>query len=290
MFKSGFVTIIGKPNAGKSTLLNQIIGHKISIATSKQNTTRNQIRGIYNDQDSQIVFLDTPGFLKAKTILDENMQKRIVDSLNGVDIILYLLPFWKELDNNYLKLISFNKTGSAKKYLLLSKVDKASNKADVFEAAAKFNDSDLFDKIIPISSHKDINIQSLIEEIKKDLKNDIAYYDKEDSHNNSDKFYISEIIREKALFNLQEEIPHHLFVFVDELKIKKGLISIRAEIVLDRDNLKRILIGKNGSMIKIIGQKAREELEQYFGRKVFLEIFVKIRKDWQNKDSIIKNI
>jgi len=168
---------------------------------------------------------------------------------------------------------------NTKKYLLLTKVDKATNKAQVYEAAAKFKESDIFDEIIPISSHKEININNLLDVIKKDLKSDIAYYDKNDSHSNSDKFYISEIIREKALFNLHEEIPHHLFVFVDELKMQKGLISIRAEIIIDRENLKRIIIGKEGSMIKIIGKKAREELESYYGTKVFLELFVKIRKD-----------
>lgn len=290
MHKSGFVTIVGKPNAGKSTLLNYLIGHKVSIATHKKNTTRNQIKGIYNDDDSQIVFVDTPGFIEAKTRLDEDMHQRIVDSLKGVDIILYLLPFWKELDKDYLDNIEVTKNAKAKKYLLLTKVDKADTKTEVYEAAAKFQEDEMFDKIIPISSFKDINLDNLIVEIKKDLREDIAYYDKDKSNEYSDQFYASEIIREKALFNLQNEIPHHLFVAIDEFELKKDLVKIRAEIIIDRDNLKRIIVGKDGSMIKIIGQKAREELEEYFGRKVFLETFVKVRKDWQNKDSIIKGI
>lgn len=290
MHKSGFVTIVGKPNAGKSTLLNYLIGHKVSIATHKKNTTRNQIKGIYNDDDSQIVFVDTPGFIEAKTRLDEDMHQRIVDSLKGVDIILYLLPFWKELDKDYLDNIEVTKNAKAKKYLLLTKVDKADTKTEVYEAAAKFQEDEMFNKIIPISSFKDINLDNLIVEIKKDLREDIAYYDKDKSNEYSDQFYASEIIREKALFNLQNEIPHHLFVAIDEFELKKDLVKIRAEIIIDRDNLKRIIVGKDGSMIKIIGQKAREELEEYFGRKVFLETFVKVRKDWQNKDSIIKGI
>ncbi len=288
--KSGFVTIVGKPNAGKSTLLNYIIGHKVSIATHKQNTTRNQIRGIYNDNDSQIVFVDTPGFINVKTKLDEDMQQRITSSLKGVDVILYLLPFWKELDEEYLRSIELTKKSSAKKYLLLTKVDKADNKTVVFEAAAKHNENDMFDKILPVSSFKDINLDVLVEEIKKDLKEDIAYYDKDQSHEFTDQFYAAEIIREKALFNLNEEIPHHLFVAIEEFEMRKDSVFMRAEIIIDRDNLKRIVVGKDGSKIKIIGQKAREELENYFGKKVYIETFVKVRKDWQNKDSIIKKI
>ncbi len=288
--KSGFVTIVGKPNAGKSTLLNYLIGHKVSIATHKQNTTRNQIKGIYNDSESQIIFVDTPGFISVKTKLDEDMHQRIVDSIKGVDVILYLLPFWKDLDEDYLRTIELTKNTKAKKYLLLTKVDKAETKDKIFEAAAKYNEQDIFDKIIPISSHRNINIDPLIEEVKKDLKEDIAYYGREDSHEYSDQFYCSEIIREKALFNLDKEIPHHLFVAIEEFDLKPDKVFIRAELIVDRENLKRIVVGKDGQMIKIIGQKAREELENYFGRKVFIETFVKVRKDWKNKDSIIKGI
>ncbi len=288
--KSGFVTIVGKPNAGKSTLINYLIGHKVSIATHKQNTTRNQIKGIYNDDESQIVFVDTPGFIGVKTKLDEDMHQRIVDSIKGVDVILYLLPFWKELDEDYLNTIEVTKNTSAKKYLLLTKVDKADNKARVYEAAAKFADNKYFDKILPISSHRDINIDTLIDEVKKDINVDIAFYGREDSHEYTDQFYCAEIIREKALFNLDEEIPHHLFVAIEEFELRPDKVFIRAELIVDRDNLKRIVVGKEGSMIKIIGQKAREELENYFGRKVYIETFVKVRKDWQNKDSIIKAI
>lgn len=288
--KSGFVTIVGKPNAGKSTLLNYLIGHKVSIATPKQNTTRNQIKGIYNDDDSQIVFVDTPGFIKVKTKLDEDMHQRITDSLKGVDVILYLLPFWKDLDEDYLNSIELTKNTSAKKYLILTKIDKADDKGQVFEAAAKHNETKFFDKIIPVSSFRGVNLEPLIEEIKKELKEDVAYYGREDSHEYSDQFYAAEIIREKALYNLDQEIPHHLFVAIEEFEIKDTSVFIRAELVIDRENLKRIIVGKNGEKIKIIGKKSREELENYFGKKVFIETFVKVRKDWQNKDSIIKRI
>lgn len=288
--KSGFVAIVGKPNAGKSTLINYLIGHKVSIATPKQNTTRNQIKGIFNDEESQIVFVDTPGFIKAKTKLDEDMQQRIIDSLQGVDVVLYLLPFWKSLDEDYLLSINLTKNTSSKKYLLLTKIDKANKKEEVFIAAKKYNETNFFDKIIPVSSFRGSNLEELIKEIKKDLKIDVAYFDRENSHEYSDKFYVSEIIREKALYNLEEEIPHHLFVSIEEFEIKNDSVFIRAELVIDRLNLKRIVVGKDGTMIKIIGEKSRQELENYFGKKVFIETFVKVRKDWQNKDSIIKKI
>lgn len=288
--KSGFVAIVGKPNAGKSTLINYILDNKVSIATHKQNTTRNQIRGIYNDNDSQIVFIDTPGFLKTRNRLDEDMHQRIIDSIKGVNVILYLLPFWKDLDDDYLDSIKVNEKSGSKKYLLLTKIDKAINKEKIYEAAAKFNGKKMFDKIIPISSFKEINLDVLISELKKDLDYDIAYYDRDKFHMNSDEFYSSEIIREKALYNLGDEIPHHLFVSIDEFDNRKDIVYIRAEIIIDRDNLKLIVIGKNGDKIKIIGQKAREELEHYFGKKVYIELFVKVRKNWQNKDSIIKAI
>ncbi len=288
--KSGFVTIVGKPNAGKSTLLNYIIGHKVSIATHKQNTTRNQIKGIYNDKDSQIVFVDTPGFIKAKTRLDEDMHQRILDSLKGVDVILYLLPFWRRLDEDYLKTIEITKNSSAKKFLILTKIDKANTREEIFMAGERLKDNKFFDEIIPVSSFKNQNIETVINEIKKVLKDDVAYYDKNTSHEYSDQFYVAEIIREKALFNLENEIPHHLFVAIEEFDINKERVFVRAEIIIDRDNLKRIVVGKDASKIKIIGQKAREELERYFGKKVFVETFVKVRKDWQNKDSIIKSI
>jgi GTPase len=163
--------------------------------------------------------------------------------------------------------------------LLLTKVDKAENKVDVLQKLQALEGKEFFDKIIPISSFRDINIDTLIKEIKADLKEDIAYYDRDRTHEFDDKFYCSEIIREKALFNLNEEIPHHLFVAIEELEDKGNVVFIRAEIIVDRESLKRIVVGENGSKIKIIGQKAKEELENYFGKKVFIESFVKVRKD-----------
>lgn len=290
MFKSGFVTIIGEPNSGKSTLLNTLIKNKLSIVSFKKNTTRNQIKGIYNDNNSQIIFIDTPGFLFKKTKLDEQMQKRITNSLKDVDIILYLLPFWKEISIEYLKSIKFTKNKISKKYILLTKIDKAINQKQIVEKAIKIDSENLFDKIIPISSVKGKNVEHLISEIKKDLTDNVAYYDRNLSHEYSNEFYVSEIIREKILFKLKDEIPHNIFVKVEEINNKKKNIYINAEIILSREGFKKIIIGKNGEMIKKIGEMSRKELEKYYNKKIFLELFVKVKKDWQNRESIVKFI
>lgn len=290
MFKSGFVTIVGKPNAGKSTLLNSLLKEKIAIATPKKNTTRNQIKGIYNDEDSQIIFIDTPGYLEDKTQLEKQMKKRISDSINGVDIILYLLPFWKKLDSEYIDNIELTSTKNTKKYILLTKIDKSTTKEDVFKKAEEVSKTNIFDKIIPISSIKNLNIDNLIKEIKSDLKEDIPYYDQKKSHEYTDEFYCAEIIREKALFSLSEEIPHELFVAITKFENNKDILKINTEIILSRTSLKKIVIGKQGEMLKKIGQKSRIELENHFKKKVYIEIFVKVREKWQEKESIIKSI
>ncbi|BDV03584.1 MAG: GTPase Era [Candidatus Hepatoplasma scabrum] len=297
--KSGFVTIIGKTNAGKSTLINKIIDQKISIATHRKNTTRNQIRGIYNKKDLQIVFIDTPGFLNQtkNTKLNLEMKKRIIASFLGVDIILFLIPFWGKFDKIYLENLSLlrnkNEQSFPKKYCLITKIDliKKNQNNDLHELVQSIAQLDFFDKIIPISSLKGYNIDLLLEEIKKDLKDDVFYYDQENSNTVSDEFYIAEIIREKVLLYLNNEIPHHIFVKTTEIKTKKDLISIDAEIIVDRESLKKIVIGKQGTKIKQIGQFARIEIEKYFkNKKIYLNLIVKIKKDWQNKESIIKDI
>ncbi len=289
MGKFGFVTIVGKPNAGKSTLLNSIMQQKIAITTHRKNTTRNQIKGIYNDDDSQIVFIDTPGFYETKSKLDRNMHQRILDSLKGVDVVLYLIPFWKKIDLEYLETIDLSKS-KTKKYAIISQIDKNTNQQEIFEMGKKIDSLNIFDKIIPISSLKGYNIENLISEVKKDLKEDQYLYDRTQSYEFDDKFYISEIIREKILVYLNYEVPHDTFVRVVSLENSKNLLKIEVEVFVDRDSQKIIFIGKDGKNIKRIGESARIELEQYFGKKIFLNIFVKVRKSWKNKESIIKEI
>ncbi|CRX36888.1 / era / GTPase Era /:377039 Reverse [Candidatus Hepatoplasma crinochetorum] len=297
--KSGFVTIVGKTNSGKSTLINTIIDQKIAIATHRKNTTRNQIRGIYTKDNLQIVFIDTPGFLNKdkNTKLDIEMKKRIIQSLSGVDIILFLIPFWEKLDKDYLEKISLLNSKknqiSSKKYCLISKIDliKKSKNNNLYELVQSISQLDFFDKIIPISSLKGYNIDLLLDEIKKDLTDNIFYYDSKDQTGINDEFYISEIIREKVLLFLNNEVPHNIFVKTITLERKKDLILIEAEIIVNRDSLKKIVIGRNGQKLKQIGEKARKNLEKYFkNEKIYLNLIVKVKKNWQNKESIIKDI
>lgn len=297
--KSGFVTIVGKTNSGKSTLLNTIIDQKVAIATHRKNTTRNQIRGIYTKDNIQIIFIDTPGFLdkNKNTKLDMEMKKRIIESLSGVDVILFLIPFWEKLDQSYLEKISLLNSRknliSSKKYCLISKIDliKKSKDNNLYELVQSISQFDFFDKIIPISSLKGYNIDHLLEEIKKDLTDNVFYYDQNNQTVISDEFYISEIIREKVLLFLNNEVPHNIFVKTIKLERKKDLILIESEIIVNRDSLKKIVIGKEGQKLKQIGEKARKDLEKYFkSEKIYLNLIVKVKKNWQNKESIIKDI
>ncbi len=287
--KSGFVTIVGKPNAGKSTLINQIAKNKISIATPKRNTTRNQINFIYTDNDSQIIFIDTPGFLEIENNLDEKMVNIIKRNMKEVDLVLFIIKAGEKLDQDYLKKIELidNKT---KKFLLVNKVDLVKSKETLLEDFNEYQEVDIFDEIIPISALKNINIDTLMKEIKKHLPLDVQYYPEDQIVDYSKEFYTAEIIREKILFKFRDEIPHEVFVKVTNFDKEKDLIKIRAEIIISRESLKKIIIGKNGETIKEIGMQARKELERYFDSKIYLETFVKIRKNWKNKESIIKEV
>ncbi len=290
MIKSGFVLIVGKPNSGKSTLLNTLLGKKVAIATPRRNTTRNKIRGIYNDKDSQIIFIDTPGFLNVKTKLDEKMHETIVHSFNDADLILYLLPFWKEIDRDYLKKIEFNKKQSKKNFLILTKVDLEKDKLKILEKINSLRDNELFDEIIPISSFKKENIDVLLNEIKKCLKEDHLLYPKDQIHEMDDRFYIAEIIREKILISYNYEVPHSVYINVKEFKKKNNLLLITADIVVSKESMRPIILGEGGKKIKQIGIMARMTLEKHYNKKIFLELSVKVKKNWQEKDSIIKDL
>ncbi len=287
MIKSGFVTIVGKPNSGKSTLINQIFKKKISIATPKQNTTRNRINAIYNHGDLQISFIDTPGFLNINNKLDEQMIQVIRGAVKEVDIVIFLLGANKDLDVDYLKTIELTER-KTKKYLIINKVDLISKK-ELLDKIQEAQQLDLFDEIIPISALKNKNVDVLLDQIEKDLPEEpVKYFPDDQQVTYSQEFYASEIIREKILFLLNQEIPHEIFVKVTEFEPKTRKIHIRAEIIITRESLKKIVIGQGGSMIKQIGIQARKELEEAFEMPLHLELFVKVRKDWKNKESIIK--
>ncbi len=287
--KFGFVAIIGKPNSGKSTLLNSILNKKISIATNRKNTTRNNIKGIYNDLDSQIVFIDTPGFLEEKNLLDEKMKKNILESISYADLILYLEPFWKDVDENYINKLNLIKEKNKMIYLI-SQIDKSKNQEEIFKRGQEIFNKELFKEIIPISSKKNFNIEKLISIIKNYLEFDLPYYDRNNSLEYDKKFYSSEIIREKILLLLNYELPHRIFVKIEDFKEGEEKIKIFANIYVEKDSQKIILIGKNGEKIKRISSFATSELKNYFNKKVELKIFIKVRKNWKNSESIIKEI
>lgn len=290
MFKSGFVTIIGKPNSGKSTLINTFLKEKISIVTRRINTTRNEIRGIYNDDDSQIIFLDTPGFLKVTNKLDEKMKKIISHSLNEIDVLLYLIPFYEKIDQNYIDLFKIKELENVYKILVVTKLDLLKNKNEIPSLVEKFKSTKIFDTFIPVSSIKKQNIDILLKEIKLHLKDNVKFYETTQKSIEEEKFYISEIIREKLLIYLNDEIPHNIFVRTKEFVKKPNIYKIFCEVIVNRNGLKKIVIGEQGSKLKEIGTKSRIELEKYFKKKIFLELKVIVKEDWLNNEIILKDL
>ncbi len=288
--KSGFVTIIGKTNAGKSTLLNRILKLKVSIATSKPQTTRNAIQGIYNDVDTQIIFIDTPGIVKPHHSLDNYMLKEAFSSLGDIDAVIYLIDSFQEFDQEYEEVMKSRfSTLKVPLFIVLNKIDLQI--APKMEALKKYY-SELFKnaKIIEISALSGFNVDSLISEIKNVLKDGEEYYPEGMISNHPMSFLYSEIIREQLLLNLRHEVPHSSAVKIDKIERKTDTTHIYATIVVDKDSQKGIVIGKNGEMIRLIGQKAREELESILKRKVNLKLYVQVEKGWRNSQRILKEL
>ncbi len=285
--RSGFVSLIGRPNAGKSTLMNSIVGKKVAITSNKPQTTRNVIQGIYNEDDTQIVFVDTPGIHKPNHKLGTYLNKQAYGATFDVDVILFLIdgtaPFGKG-DEFVLEKIK-----EAKKpvILVLNKIDKLS-KEEIYEKIKAYSEIYPFDEIVPTSALKSHNVKELIKTIKKYLTDDICYYDRETITNKPVTFIVSEIVREKAFELTKEEVPHSLTCVVENMKHKKDAYYIQVSIIVDREPLKKILIGKQGSMIKKIGMSARKELEEYFGQSVYLETFVKVIPKWRDKEKYLQ--
>lgn len=286
--KFGFVSIIGEANAGKSTLLNKILKDNISIATKRKNTTKKSIKAIYNDQDSQIVFVDTPGFLKVRTLYDKKVNSEIDNFLQDLNIILFLTPFYQEINENKINQI-FKLKGNAKIYLIITKIDLDLGKQKVFQIATKYKKYK-FDKIIPISSKKNLNINNLIDEIKKDLSLEDIQYSKENNIEESKQSWIEETIRGKILLNFNDEIPHQVLVRTINFKETKDKLEIQIQILVNKNSQKGIIIGKNGEMINKIKEYSKKDIEKKYKKKVYLNISVKTEIDWKNKNSILKEI
>lgn len=284
--KSGFVSIVGRPNVGKSTLLNNILNKKVAITSDKVGTTRNIIYGVYNEKDTQIVFIDTPGIGKAKDKLGTHLNKKAYSSFEN-DIVLFLLDAKTGFGKNDEKILNKLKNDNKKVILVLNKIDMVT-KEELFNQILKIKDLYDFLDIVPVSGLKKKNTEELIKVIKTHLQDDIKYFEDDIITNTSEEFMIGEIIREKALMLTKEEVPHSITTLVENITFKKGICYINALIIVDRNNLKSIIIGKNGSMLKKIGTLARPEIEEYLNKKVYLELFVKTIDNWKQKESMFE--
>lgn len=288
--KSGFVTIVGKPNVGKSTLINNILNNKISIVSSKPATTRIKVLGIYNSEEGQIIFIDTPGMEEGRNQLGKFMQKMILNSLEETDLILFLIDArgWREEDEKILEILK--KTGK-KIVLVINKVDLLKEKERLLPLIEESMERHNFVEVVPISALKKKNIDRLIKSIFTYLPEGEQLYPSDMITNLPLEYKISEIIREKVLNKTYQEVPQEVSVEVEEIREgqkKKDIIFISANIIVERDNLKGIIIGKNGEKIKKIGQLAREEIEILLGKKVFLQLKVKVIKDWRNRPDVFR--
>ncbi len=284
--KSGFVSLVGRPNVGKSTLLNSLLERKIAITSDVSGTTRNIIEGIYNDDDSQIIFIDTPGIHKPQNKLGTLMNKKAYTMIDDVDIILFLIDVEKGYGKGDAFILERLKELNKPVILLMNKVDRI-KKDKLLELINEYKDLYDFKEIIPISALKGDNVKDLIQTLKKYLPDNVKYYSDEDVTNVSRNFIIAEIVREKVLRLTNQEVPHSVTCLVEEYTEEEKSIHIRVLIILDRDNLKKIIIGKNGSMLKKIGTSARIDIEEFLGKKVFLETYVKTIDNWKDRDKYL---
>jgi GTP-binding protein Era len=285
--KSGFVSLVGRPNVGKSTLLNNIIGKKVAITSNKPQTTRNSIQGIYNDEDSQIIFVDTPGIHKPTHKLGTYLNEQAYSSASDVDLLLFLVDGSKELGRGDMFVLEKIKEKHKPIILVINKIDKLTNE-QILLKINEYKDLYNFDEIVPVSAIKQNNTKELIKTIKKYLTDDIKYYEDGTYTNRPITFTISEIVREKIFMLTEEEVPHSITCIVENIEKDKNSYHINVAIIVDRDSLKKIVIGKQGQMIKEIGIKSRIELEELLGKKVYLETYVKTIKNWRDREKYLQ--
>lgn len=282
--KCGFVSLVGRPNVGKSSLLNSILGMKLAITSNVAGTTRNVIQGIYNDDDSQIVFVDTPGIHKAQNKLGSLMNKKAYNNTEGVDIILFLVDISKGFGKGDEFILNKIKDSESKVFLLLNKIDLVKDKTKLLEDITKLKGLYDFTEIIPISAKKKDNVDTLITCIKDNLEEQDRIYREDELTNVTTRFIMAEFVREKVLELTRDEIPHTVTCYTENYEEDEKLVHIQVLIVVDRENLKKIIIGHQGSMLKEIGTKARIEMEKFLGKKVFLETYVKTIKNWRDEE------
>ena len=289
-FRSGFVTLIGRPNVGKSTLMNRMIGQKIAITSNKPQTTRNRIQTVYTDERGQIIFLDTPGIHKAKNKLGEYMVSVAERTLKEVDLILWLVEPTTFIGAGERHIAEQLRKVKTPVFLVINKIDTVA-KAEILTFIDAYKDIADFAEIIPVSALKGENTDELLESMFRYLETGPQYYDEDTITDQPERAIVAEIIREKALHALDDEIPHGIAVYIDQMKGRKGqnIIDIDATIVCERDSHKGIIIGKGGAMLKKIGSNARYEIERLLDTKVNLKLWVKVKKDWRDSDFLIKN-
>lgn len=290
MFKSGFVSIVGRPNVGKSTLMNSVVGEKIAIMSDKPQTTRNTIQAVYTDKECQMVFLDTPGIHKPKNKLGEFMVKSATDAFKNVDVVLYVVDESKKIGPGDRMIIENLRVIKTPKILVLNKIDMLSEE-ELFDLMKMYDAENMFDEIVPISALKGKNTDRLLKVIERYLEEGPQYFPEYMITDQPERVLVSELIREKVLHYVHDEIPHGVAVEIERMKKRpdKDIIDISAVIYCERDSHKGIIIGKNGRKLKGIGKSAREEIELLLGSQINLQVWVKVKENWRNLQSFINN-
>ena len=289
-FKSGFVAVVGRPNVGKSTLINALIDDKIVIVSDKAQTTRNRIVCVYTDEKKQIVFMDTPGIHKPKHKLGEFMVDQAVDSLREVEAVLFVVAANEKRGPGDNFVIEQLRKVNVPVFLIVNKIDTM-EKQDLLEAIVSYENSYPFEAVVPISAKEKDNIEEVVNLLEKHLPEGPKYFPDDMITDQPERLIISDIVREKILLQTHDEIPHAIAVDVDEMKTRDdGTTYIRATIYVERDSQKGIIIGKQGSMLKLIGKQARGDVERLLATKVFLDLWVKVKKDWRNKSGMLSEL
>ena len=292
MFKSGFVTIVGRPNVGKSTFMNKVLGQKVTITSNKPSTTRNNISGIYTTDDAQVVFIDTPGIHKPKHKLGEFMTKEAINTLRSVDLSMFMIDGNEEIGRGDRFIIDLLQSVKIPVFLIVNKADKTTDIVALKESIDIYKKLFKFKGIFSISALRGDNIDLLLGDIIHELEEGPKYYPEDQITDHPEKFIISELIREKVLQLTKEEVPHSVMCVIDYMQnddVNPLLINIHASIIVERDSQKGIIIGKGGKMIKEIGTRARKDILYLLGSKVFLDLHCKVEKDWRNKDFFLRN-
>ncbi|MBA4493161.1 GTPase Era [Paenactinomyces guangxiensis] len=288
-YHSGFVALIGRPNVGKSTLMNHIVGQKVAIMSDKPQTTRNKIRGVYTDDQGQIIFLDTPGIHKPHSKLGEWLVKTAQDALEEVDLVLFLVDAAEGMGAGDRFIIDNLKQVNTPVFLIVNKIDRV-HPDELLPLIDQYRHLYSFAEVVPISALQGNNTSTLIRLIMDRLPEGPQYYPSDQVTDHPERFIVGELIREKVLQLTREEIPHSVAVVVEEMKLRedKDLIDIRATIFTERPSQKGILIGKKGALLKEVGKRAREEMERLLGSRIFLDLWVKVKKDWRNEEMMLR--